>query len=482
MAKRKQHTAEAKQSRLWTPVFVSIVLLTLCCFIVGQGLNAGTSVYLAYRGETAALAGIGAAAFSAAAAASRIVFGPFADVRGRVIVITIGSVILLAGTAGAAVFSDLSLFVLWRLLQGAGFAAVTTAAATAAADVLPAERLGEGIGYYGLGQAIAMSIGPALAIFLVSTDPAENLFRGLSISAAAVFLISFCCHYEYKPERLPETSTYRRIAKQRAEQEQKQRKDAGVSTIAGDSAEAEAGSAASTDGGTDISAAVGAKAATSARADAHARSNAEPDATARKGATGGFFHRIFEPGALAGALPMMVICPTFGFGIYFTGLLGTKLGVANAGLFYTVSAVAMILIRLSSRTFMDRTPAIRLHAASALAGIVFCAMLVAAEQIAAGNAARDALFYLAGIPYGLCLGMALPVNQTVSVKNSPPERWGAANGLFLLLNDVGIGIAAIVWGVTNDLLGFTATLGFVALLVFASVIVAWFTYPASEKR
>ena len=422
MAKRKQHTVEAKQSRLWTPVFVSIVLLTLCCFIVGQGLNAGTSVYLAYRGETAALAGIGAAAFSAAAAASRIVFGPFADVRGRVIVITIGSVILLAGTAGAAVFSDLSLFVLWRLLQGAGFAAVTTAAATAAADVLPAERLGEGIGYYGLGQAIAMSIGPALAIFLVSTDPAENLFRGLSISAAAVFLISFCCHYEKRPERLPETSTYRRIANQRTEQEQRQQKDEGV------------------------------------------------------------LHRIFEPGALAGALPMMVICPTFGFGIYFTGLLGTKLGVANAGLFYTVSAVAMILIRLSSRTFMDRTPAIRLHAASALAGIVFCAMLVAAEQIAAGDAARDALFYLAGIPYGLCLGMALPVNQTVSVKNSPPERWGAANGLFLLLNDVGIGIAAIVWGVTNDLLGFTATLGFVALLVFASVVVAWFTYPASEKR
>ena len=422
MAKRKQHTVEAKRSQLWTPVFVSIVLLTLCCFIVGRGLNAGTSVYLAYRGETAALAGIGAAAFSAAAAASRIVFGPFADVRGRVIVITIGSVILLAGTAGAAVFSDLSLFVLWRLLQGAGFAAVTTAAATAAADVLPAERLGEGIGYYGLGQAIAMSIGPALAIFLVSTDPAENLFRGLSISAAAVFLISFCCHYEKRPERLPETSTYRRIANQRTEQEQRQQKDEGV------------------------------------------------------------LHRIFEPGALAGALPMMVICPTFGFGIYFTGLLGTKLGVANAGLFYTVSAVAMILIRLSSRTFMDRTPAIRLHAASALAGIVFCAMLVAAEQIAAGNAARDALFYLAGIPYGLCLGMALPVNQTVSVKNSPPERWGAANGLFLLLNDVGIGIAAIVWGVTNDLLGFTATLGFVALLVFASVVVAWFTYPASEKR
>ena len=434
MEKRTQHTPGTLRPRLWTPVFVSIVFLTLCCFIVGQGLNAGTSVYLSYRGETAALAGVGAAAFSAAAAVSRIVFGPLADMKGRIIVITIGTVVLFIGTAGAAVFSDLSLFVFWRLLQGAGFAAVTTAAATAAADVLPAERLGEGIGYYGLGQAISMSIGPALAIFLVSTDPAENLFRGLSVAALAAFLISFSCHYEKNLDRLPETATYRRIAAQRAERERE------------------------------------------------LREGRDGDADDVAGTKAGFLNRIFEPKALAGALPMTVICPTFGFGIYFTGLLGTRLGVANAGLFYTVSAVAMIIVRLSSRTFMDRTPAIRLHAVSALAGLAFCAMLVAAEQAWAGDAAREALFYLAGVPYGLCLGMVLPVNQTVSVKNSPPERWGAANGLFLLLNDIGIGTAAIIWGFTNDLFGFTVTLGFVALLIVSSVGVAWLTYPASEKR
>ena len=419
-------------------MFVLIVFMTLCCFVVGQGLNAGTSVYLSYRGETAALAGIGAAAFSAAAAMSRIVFGPLADLRGRILVITLGSVVLLAGTAGAAVFTDLNLFVLWRVLQGTGFAAVTTAAATAAADVLPAERLGEGIGYYGLGQAIAMSIGPALAIFLVSTDPAENLFRGLSVSAAAVFIVSFFCHYENNLDRLPETATYRRIAAGRAALDE-------VGQSEGKSADA-------------------------------------GDAGANDAPKGGLLHTIFEPKALAGALPIMVICPTFGFGIYFTGLLGTKLGIANAGLFYTVSAFAMIVVRLASRSFMDRTPAFRMHVVAAVVGVVFCAMLVAAEQASVAGGVRDMLFYLAGIPYGLCLGIAMPVNQAVSVKNSPPERWGAANGLYLLLTDVGIGTAAIVWGVTNDLLGFTATLGLVALFIIASVLVAWLTYPASEKR
>ena len=415
-------------------MFTALVAMTLCCYIVGQGLNAGTSVYLAYRGSTATLAGIGAAAFSASAAVSRIICGPMADLRGRIAVITAGAIVLISGTICAAVFPDLNLFVLWRLIQGAGFAAMTTACATAAADVLPAERLGEGIGYYGLGQAIAMSVGPALAIFLVSSEPPENLFWGMCASATAAFLISFLCHYEHNLDRLPETSTYRRLSLQRST-EISDRETAGES----------------------------------------------PESN-EKSARNPLIDSIFEPKALTGALPMMVICPTFGFGIFFVGLYGTSIGIPNAGLFYTVSAFAMIAVRISSRTFMDRMPAIKLHVFAALAGILFCVILIAVGQFGDESPLRNILFYVAGIPYGLALGMALPVNQAVSVKNSPAERWGAANGLFLLMNDIGIGGAAIVWGISNDLFGFTTTIMFVAVLITASIGVAWLTYPASEKR
>ena len=79
-------------------MFTALVAMTLCCYIVGQGLNAGTSVYLAYRGSTATLAGIGAAAFSASAAVSRIICGPMADLRGRIAVITAGAIVLISGT------------------------------------------------------------------------------------------------------------------------------------------------------------------------------------------------------------------------------------------------------------------------------------------------------------------------------------------------------------------------------------------------
>ncbi len=400
-------------------MFVVIIVIALCAFVVGQGLNAGSTVYINRLGGGATLAGVGAGVFSAAAGIARVIGGPLADLRGRLITMAIGGCVLVIGVLGMAITANPDLFLLWRFLQGVGFAFVTTTAATAAADVLPVERLGEGIGYYGLGQALAMSFGPALAITLVALDPPEMLYWGLGIPATCALVACVFCRYEKRPDTLPKTATYRTMAKQREERpKQKPR----------------------------------------------------------------LIDSILEPGALRGAIPIMVVSPAMGFGIFFSGLLGTSLGVGNAGIFYTLSAVTMIVVRLASKSFMDRTPAIKIHAVGALGGIVGFGMLIAAVVADLDPGTRAVLFYAAGLPYGLCPGLTIPVNQTVAVKNSSPERWGAANGLFLLLVDVGIGIAATIWGVTNDLFGFAFTLGCVIALIIVSIGVAYLCYPAEDRR
>lgn len=409
-----------QQPKLWTPVFVVIIVIALCAFTVGQGLNAGSTVYINRLGGGATLAGVGAGMFSAAAGIARVICGPLADLRGRLIAMAVGAVVLVVGVLGSALAASPDTFLLWRFLQGVGFAFVTTTAATAAADVLPVERLGEGIGYYGLGQALAMSFGPALAISLVAADPPETLYWGLAIPATLALVACAFCRYEKHPDTLPETATYRTIAKQRESNPSKEKPR--------------------------------------------------------------LIDSILEPGALAGAIPIMVISPAMGFGIFFSGLLGTSLGVGNAGVFYTLSAVTMIAVRLASKSFMDRTPAIKIHAVAVLGGVVGFSLLIAAATADLDPGMRTVLFYAAGLPYGLCPGLAIPVNQTVAVKNSSAERWGAANGLFLLLVDVGIGIAATVWGITNDLYGFTFTLGCVIVLIIASLGVAMLCYPPEDKR
>ena len=428
------------RERLWSPLFVIVVAGTLCCFMVGQGLNSGTSVFIARMGGSTAFAGVLAAVFSAAAAAARIVCGPLVDRAGRLRVMVGGAALLLAGTLVPAVCSNDAVFVVCRIVQGVGFSAATTASATAAADVLPLSRLGEGIGYYGLGQALAMSVGPALALFLVNTDPAANLYLGLAVIAALGLVLAVLCRYERNPSRLPATAAYRRLYEERRELEHDEAR-----------------------GGHDATGPCAARVTDNRQA-----RGAEPEPSARG------LGRFFELSALPGALPMVVLSPAFGFGIFLVGLYGTSLGVVNPGLFYTLSALSMIAVRLKSKSFMDRVAPLKICTASTACGLAgFLLLLMAGSS--------DLAYYAAGILYGVCLSVSMPLNQSVAVKNTPAERWGAANALYLLASDVGIGVSSIVWGLVNDAAGFPATICCVMGCILAAWVVAWFSYPSTRR-
>ena len=455
------------REQLWSTTFVLVVASTLCCFMVGQGLNSSTSVYVALYGGTAAYAGVLAAVFSGAAAVVRLLSGPLIDGRGRRIVMLFGFVVLIVGTVGPLFTHDVAPFVVFRILQGAGFSAVTTASATAAADALPASRMGEGIGYYGLGQALSMSVGPALALALVSTDPPENLFVGVTAIAVVGLSMIFLCRYEKHPEMLPEEAVYRRrLEEGEGEAARTGAAEAGKASEGGKRAEA----AGTLEAARRAGAAEAAEAAETTTSTAQSRMEGRPKRES-------IASRIFEKHALPGTLPMIVLSPAFGFVIFFAGLYGTSLGVGNAGLFYTLSAVSMILVRLKSGAFMDRFAPIVILPVALACGLVAFAMLVACGTVLDGAPVRNAVFNLSGIVYGFCIGIALPLNQSVAVKNTPPERWGAANALFQLANDVGIGGACVIWGIVNDCFGFPVTICCAMCCIAASYFVARAVYP-----
>lgn len=473
---------ESTEPCLWTPLFVMIIAATLCAFMVGQGTNAGTSVYISLMGESSTFAGIGAAAFSGAAALTRLFAGPVIDSKGRVIVMMFGGVLLIAGTLGPVLATDLNYFMLWRLLQGMGFAATTTASATAAADVLPMSRLGEGIGYHGLGQALSMAIGPALALFLVHTDPAENLYLGLSAAAILSLTFSILCRYEKNPAKLPETSAYR-MRWEKAQQEAAKTvftaSDAVNAETLGAAEEAECNDAKA---GAAETAPAGGSAATSTVTSTNAAGSVEPQSSAQLKKPAFSVSSFFEKRALPGTIPMLIMTPAFGFSIYFAGVLGSSLGVSNAGLYYTLSAVSMIAVRLSSKKFMDTVAAIKLTTFATVSGLLGFGMLAVASMQVAPASVTEWLFCLAGLPYGLFLGIMMPVNQTVAVKNTPPERWGATNALYLLALDLGVGVVCVIWGMLNDAMGYTVAIASAMAFMALAYIAAWICYPARDKK
>lgn len=60
----------------------------------------------------------------------------------------------------------LTLFVLLRIVHGFSFGMVTVGGNTIVIDIMPSSRRGEGLGYYGLANNIAMSIGPMTGLFM----------------------------------------------------------------------------------------------------------------------------------------------------------------------------------------------------------------------------------------------------------------------------------------------------------------------------
>ena len=68
--------------------------------------------------------------------------------------------------AGYLIAGSLTLFIIFRIIHGVSFGMVTVGGNTVVIDIMPSSRRGEGLGYYGLTNNIAMSIGPMFRLFL----------------------------------------------------------------------------------------------------------------------------------------------------------------------------------------------------------------------------------------------------------------------------------------------------------------------------
>lgn len=105
------------------------------------------------------------------------------------------SKILLAGLLAITICMSLYNFIasfifllILRLLHGVSWAFATTGAGTVASDIVPAEKRGEGLGYYGLTTTLAMAIGPWLAIFIIKTFSFQWLFHASTVISILALL------------------------------------------------------------------------------------------------------------------------------------------------------------------------------------------------------------------------------------------------------------------------------------------------------
>ena len=81
------------------------------------------------------------------------------------------------------VFSDIMLFILLRVIHGFAFGALNTTGNTLVIDIMPSSRRGEGLGYFGVTNNLAMAFGPMTGLFIISDENYTLLFVTALITA-----------------------------------------------------------------------------------------------------------------------------------------------------------------------------------------------------------------------------------------------------------------------------------------------------------
>lgn len=120
--------------------------------------------YAKKLGASSAFAGVIVGIMSIAAMFLRPVAGNLTDKFSKYRLSLIGGVLILIGVLGYIFTPSSGLLLLFRLINGTGYVLCTVCMTTWLAFLVPRQHVGEAMGFYGLMNALAMALAPALSI------------------------------------------------------------------------------------------------------------------------------------------------------------------------------------------------------------------------------------------------------------------------------------------------------------------------------
>jgi predicted MFS family arabinose efflux permease len=189
---------------LWTSSFIKLMVGNLFIFMSFQMLIPTLPPYIKSIGASGTEIGLVTALFSIGAVLSRPFIGFMLEYKARKPLVLIGALMLLLITFLYPLSQVVVIFLAFRLLHGLAWGWSTTVNGTAAVDVVPNSRLGEGMGYYGLSITIGMIIAPSLGIFLFQITSFQNLVYISGALGVIALILLGTVHYQ-TPELVSNT-------------------------------------------------------------------------------------------------------------------------------------------------------------------------------------------------------------------------------------------------------------------------------------
>lgn len=167
----------------------AVMLAATFCYLASTMLaNPLVAGFAGTLGATAAMMGVLTALMNACSLVVRPVAGNLADRLPKRRLAAAGAALMLVTTVGQALAPSTVLLAAMRLANGAGYSLCSVCMSTWFAMTLPPARLGQGMGIFGLMNALGMAVGPALGI-AVSDALGYRPALGVSAAFAALALV-----------------------------------------------------------------------------------------------------------------------------------------------------------------------------------------------------------------------------------------------------------------------------------------------------
>lgn len=125
--------------------------------------------YARSLGASATFAGVIVGIMSIAALLLRPIAGNLTDRFSKYGLSFVGGILIVIGILGYVITPNSQLLLLFRLINGTGYVLDTVCMTTWLASLVPRQHVGEAMGFYGLMNALAMAIGPAISINIYPT-------------------------------------------------------------------------------------------------------------------------------------------------------------------------------------------------------------------------------------------------------------------------------------------------------------------------
>ncbi|WP_409369228.1 MFS transporter [Lysinibacillus sp. 38-6] len=194
---------EVSRQKLWTKDFLIVSLINFTITLIFYLLMVTIAGYAVenFHASTST-AGLVSSIFIIGTLFGRLGTGRIIGDWGSKKTLFCGLLLFMLSTMSYFIAFNLPLLILNRLIQGIGLGIASTATGTIIAQILPAERRGEGIGYYSLSAILATAIGPFIGILLTQLfEDYRMIFAVDSVLAIICFLMYFIVKVPDAPKK-----------------------------------------------------------------------------------------------------------------------------------------------------------------------------------------------------------------------------------------------------------------------------------------